>query len=223
METPKAGGAGLVTKRDQTGRAHSIRPATPLKAPASVSAKASKSASSTPDALAVAKAQVATVAPYFGARPADLVAKSSNLNEYGSQARFQQTIDGVQVYGGEIVTNLDKSGALESANGEVVAGDVRGLPGRRQGRTRRRQTAQAAALQAVATRGKLDASKLTAKLAGPRWFDLSLMTRQPGSVADPGLHVRRHRPRRCPLAGHGARVGRQDPARLGHVASTSTG
>ena len=40
VETPKAGGKGLVTKRDATGRAHSVRPATPLKAPASVGAKA---------------------------------------------------------------------------------------------------------------------------------------------------------------------------------------
>src|SRR5687768_9819320 len=65
VETPKAGGKGLVTKRDATGRAHSIRPTTPLKAPASVSAKAGKSATSKPDAVAVAKAQVSTIAPYF--------------------------------------------------------------------------------------------------------------------------------------------------------------
>ncbi len=75
-------------------------------------------------------------------RPADLVAKSSNLNEYGSQVRFQQNIDGVQVYGGEIVTNLDKSGALESANGEVVAGDVRDVPGRRSAVDAAKATAQ---------------------------------------------------------------------------------
>jgi hypothetical protein len=46
-------------------------------------------------------------------------------------------------------------------------------------------SAQDAAVKSVADRGKLDASKLTAKLAGPRWFDLSIVTRQPGSVAIP--------------------------------------
>ena len=93
LETPKAGGKGLVAKRDATGRAHSIRPTTPLKAPASVGAKAGKSATSKADAVAVAKAQVSTIAPYFGARPADLVAQSSSLSPLGSQVRFQQKID----------------------------------------------------------------------------------------------------------------------------------
>ena len=184
VETPKAGGKGLVTKRDETGRAHSVRPATPLKAPASVSAKAGKSASSKPDAVAVAKAHVATVAPYFGAREADLVATTSNLSKYGSQVRFQQNIDGVPVYGGEIVTSLDKTGALESANGEVALATYGAFP-KAESVDAAKAAAQDAAVQAVANRGKLDASKLTAKLAGPRWFDLSLMTRQPGSVAIP--------------------------------------
>ncbi|ADB32621.1 peptidase M4 thermolysin [Kribbella flavida DSM 17836] len=182
--TPKAGGAGLVTKRDATGRAHSVRPATPLKAPASVSTKAGRSATSKPDAVAVAKAQVTQVAPYFGARPADLVPDTSTLNEYGSQVRFQQVIDGVEVFGGEIVTTLDKSGALEAANGEVALATYGNFPAADKADAAR-TTAQAAALKAVATRGKLDAGKLTAKLKGPRWFDLSLMTRQPGSVAIP--------------------------------------
>ncbi|GAB3824698.1 M4 family metallopeptidase [Kribbella italica] len=184
LETPKAGGAGLVTKRDATGRAHSVRPATPLKAPASVSAKAGKSATSKPDAAAVAKAQVTAVAPYFGARPADLVAETSTLSEYGSQTRFQQVIDGVQVYGGEIVTSLDKSGALEAANGEVALATYGSFPAADKADAAK-TTAQNAAVQAVSTRGKLDAGKLTAKLQGPRWFDLGLVTRQPGSAALP--------------------------------------
>ncbi|WP_433002251.1 M4 family metallopeptidase [Kribbella sp. CA-294648] len=184
VETPKAGGKGLVTKRDATGRAHSIRPATPLKAPASVSAKAAKSGTSKADAVAVAKAQVSTIAPYFGARPADLVAKSSALSRFGSQVRFQQTIDGVPVYGGEIVTNLTKGGALESANGEVALATYGTFP-KADAVEAAKATAQRSAAEAVATRGKLDASKLTAKLVGPRWLDLSIVTRQPGSVAIP--------------------------------------
>jgi Zn-dependent metalloprotease len=184
LDTPKAGGTGVVAKRDALGRAHSIRPATPLKAPAAVGAKAAKSATSRPDALAVAKAQVATIAPYFGARPADLVASSSTLSEYGSQTRFQQTIDGVPVYGGEIVTNLDKSGALESANGEVTLATYGSFPAAGQVDAAKAK-ATAAAVQAVADRGKVDAGKLTAKLVGPRWFDLGLMTRMPGSAAIP--------------------------------------
>jgi Zn-dependent metalloprotease len=184
VETPKAGGNGLVAKRDATGRAHSIRPTTPLKAPASVSAKAAKSATSKADAVAVAKAQVSTIAPYFGARPTDLVAQSSALSRHGSQVRFQQNIDGIPVYGGEIVTKLDKTGALESANGEVALATYGAFP-KADAVEAAKAKAQEAALQAVASRGKFDATKLTAKLAGPRWFDLSLMTRQPGSVAIP--------------------------------------
>jgi bacillolysin len=182
--TPTAGGKGLVSQRDETGRAHSIRPTTPLKAPASVGAKAGRSATSKPDAVAVAKAQVASVAPYFGARPADLVAQSSSLSSLGSQVRFQQTIDGVQVYGGEIVTNLDKTGALESANGEVSLATYGAFP-TAGAIDAAKAKAQDAAVQSVATRAKVDASTLTAKLVGPRWFDLSLVTRQPGSVAIP--------------------------------------
>lgn len=184
IDTPKAGGSGLVTKRDAIGRAHSVRPATPLKAPASVSAKAAKSATSKPDSLAVAKAQVATIAPYFGARPADLVASTSTLSEYGSQTRFQQTIDGVQVYGGEIVTNLDKAGSLESANGEVALATYGAFPATDKVDAAQ-ATATAAAIAAVANRAEADAGKLSAQLIGPRWFDLGLMTRQPGSVAIP--------------------------------------
>ncbi|MEV8373238.1 M4 family metallopeptidase [Kribbella sp. NPDC056861] len=189
LETPKAGGKGMVAMRDATGRAHSIRPAEPLKAPASVSTNASKlpgskPGSSNPDTVAVAKAQVTAIAPYFGARPADLVAKSSSLSALGSQVRFQQSIDGVQVYGGEIVTTLDKAGSLESANGEVALATYGAFP-KPEAADAAKAAAQSAALQSVADRGKLDASTLTAKLDGPRWFDLSLVTRQPGSVAVP--------------------------------------
>lgn len=184
LDTPKGGGAGVVAKRDALGRAHSIRPTTPLKAPAAVGAKAAKAATSKPDALAVAKAQVDSIAPYFGARAADLVATSSTLSEYGSQTRFQQTIDGVGVYGGEIVTNLDKAGALESANGEVTLATYGKFPAADQAGAAQAKATQAA-VAAVAKRGKLDAGKLTAKLDGPRWFDLGLMTRMPGSAAIP--------------------------------------
>lgn len=184
LETPKAGGQGLVAKRDQTGRAHSVRPATPLKAPAAVSARAARSAKSPADAVAVAKAQVTTVAPYFGALPADLVAKASKVSAEGSQVRFQQTIDGVPVYGGEIVTSLDTAGALESANGEVALATYGAFPAA-DAVDAAKAKAQAAAAQAVAQRAKKDAGKLSVKLIGPHWFDLSLMTRQPGSVAIP--------------------------------------
>ena len=51
IETPKPGAAGLVTKRDATGRAHSVRPATPLKAPPAVRPPAAHSPTSTPDGL----------------------------------------------------------------------------------------------------------------------------------------------------------------------------
>jgi Zn-dependent metalloprotease len=184
LDTPKGGGAGVVAKRDELGRAHSIRPTTPLKAPAAVTAKAARSATSKPDALAVAKAQVDAVAPYFGARPADLVASSSALSEYGSQTRFRQTIDGVPVYGGQIVTNLDKTGALESANGEVTLATYGAFPAADQADAAKAKASEAA-VKAVADRAKLDAGKLTATLDGPRWFDLGLMTRTPGSAAIP--------------------------------------
>ncbi|MFI7065931.1 M4 family metallopeptidase [Kribbella sp. NPDC050124] len=184
LDGPTGGGAGLVTKRDALGRAHSIRPATPLKAPVSVASKAARSATSKPDSLAVAKAQVATVAPYFGARPADLVATTSRLTEYGSQTRFQQTVDGVPVYGGEIVTILDKAGALESANGEVALATYGAFPAADKVDAAK-AAATGSAVQAVAQRAKVDAGKLSAELIGPRWFDLGLMTRQPGSVAIP--------------------------------------
>nr|WP_238355672.1 M4 family metallopeptidase [Kribbella sandramycini] len=193
LSAPKGGGGDYVKKRDALGRAHSIRPATPIKAPAAVSGKAAKSATSKPDSQAVAKAQVAAVAPYFGARPADLVAKTTELSEYGSQTRFQQTIDGVQVYGGEIVTNLDKTGALESANGEVALATYGAFPAADQADAAKSK-AQGSAVQAVATRGKLDASKLDAELIGPRWFDMGLVTRQPGSVAIPVYMYEVHGP-----------------------------
>jgi Zn-dependent metalloprotease len=184
LDTPKGGGAGVAAKRDALGRAHSVRPATPLKAPAALGARAAKSATSKPDAAAVAKAQVDAIAPYFGARAGDLVATSSDLSEYGSMTRFQQTIDGVQVYGGQIVTNLDKSGALESANGEVTLATYGAFPSADQADAAKAK-ASAAALKAVADRGKLDASRLSVKLDGPRWFDMGLMTRMPGSAAIP--------------------------------------
>jgi len=184
LDTPAGGGAGIVAKRDALGRAHSLRPSTPLKAPKSVSAKAARAATSRTDSAAVAKAQVDAVAPYFGARPADLVATGTSMSEYGSQTRFQQTIDGVAVYGGEIVTNLDKAGSLESANGEVTLATYGAFPAADEADAAK-ATAQQSALAAVAKQGKLDASKLKAEFTGPRWFDLGLMTRQPGSVAIP--------------------------------------
>ncbi|MFC9689966.1 M4 family metallopeptidase [Kribbella sp. NPDC056951] len=184
LDTPTGGGAGIVAKRDALGRAHSVRPTTPLKAPKSVASRAAKAATSRPDSAAVAKAQVDAVAPYFGARPADLVATGTSMSEYGSQTRFQQTIDGVEVFGGEIVTNLDKAGSLESANGEVALATYGAFPAADKVDAAKAK-AQEAALAAVAKQGKLDVSKLKAELTGPRWFDMGLMTRQPGSVAIP--------------------------------------
>nr|WP_239062503.1 M4 family metallopeptidase [Streptomyces sp. SID13031] len=113
-----------------------------------------------------------------------MVATSSSLSTLGSQVKFQQNIDGVPVYGGEIVTNLDKAGSLESANGEVSLATYGAFPAV-EAVDAAKAKAQAAAIDVVEQRGKPYAKNLTAKLVGPRWFDLSIVTRQPGSVAIP--------------------------------------
>ncbi len=190
IATPKSGGDSLVQERDVNGRAHSVRPDAPLSAPSSVRSRAASVDTDNAAARSVAKAQLKRVAPYFGARPADMTPVRTVRDDTGATVKFQQKIDGVPVFGGEIITDLDGSGALQSASGEVALSTYGSFP---QDATAAQSRAADAARASVAKRigevskGKItaSASDLQASLIGPRWFDLSLMTDQQGSIGIP--------------------------------------
>ncbi|MGH3501089.1 MAG: M4 family metallopeptidase, partial [Nocardioidaceae bacterium] len=70
----------------------------------------------------IATAQLDRHLSPFGVKASDMeVTKSTEVGN-GSVVRYQQYKDGVKVFGGQLVTSLDKSGALQSILGHTATG-----------------------------------------------------------------------------------------------------
>jgi bacillolysin len=175
---PKAPESILTTKADNS-RVRLLRPKSgTIARPAGVAENAKPAT--------VAAAHLAEQAGVLGIDAGDLRAQTPRRVAGNDVVRFQQTVDGVPVFGGQLVTVLDKSGNLELVTGETAAQPDKAFP--KVSAATGKQLA-ATATRAVANRENLAAgAKLTAKPTGRQWYVPELIG---APVPDPG------RPGRC--------------------------
>ncbi|QRN96199.1 M4 family metallopeptidase [Archangium violaceum] len=70
------------------------------------------------------RAALEDIAPVFRVSGEDLVFKRASVDERGHQhLRFQQTLNGLRVVGGELILHADGAGNIYSANGSLRAGE----------------------------------------------------------------------------------------------------
>ncbi|WP_309242999.1 M4 family metallopeptidase [Hyalangium versicolor] len=66
-----------------------------------------------------------TIAPVFRLNGNDLVLRKSSVDAQGHQhLRFQQTLNGLKVVGGELILHVDSDGLIYAANGSAHGGDT---------------------------------------------------------------------------------------------------
>ncbi|MGW6795306.1 M4 family metallopeptidase [Streptomyces chartreusis] len=159
------------------GIVRAIQPTTALPAPAAVREKLARAKKDRGAARAVADAHRAELATAFGANVDQMVPTESEITLTGSSTVFQQVVDGVPVYGGEVNAVVDNSGALESAIGEVTLSTLGTFPAAPPA------AASASAKEYVAINSKGSPTSVT--LVGPRWFDSSLLSRSLPTPAIP--------------------------------------
>lgn len=120
-----------------------------------------------------ATAHLSRYADAFGVKAKDLKLKKSAALTGGSTVRFDQEIDGVKVFGGQLVASLDKENNLQAIVGETSSATSKSFPALnklQQGMLR--DTAR----KAVAIKQKLTNSReLKAEAQGPEWFDPTIL------------------------------------------------
>jgi bacillolysin len=153
----------VLTKKGSDGRTHIVIPkGGAIARPAGVSA----------DPEAAAKAHLATQAGKFGVKASDLKVKSVSKVGTGNIVKVDQVIDGVSVVGGQLSVSLNKSGGLESINGEATASAGR-FPGA--STYNKGQLAEIAKRAAALRMGKRSTDGLQIKALGRNWYDPSLV------------------------------------------------
>jgi bacillolysin len=103
--------------RDQAGSVHALVLARPLARPSGLARDAAPAT--------VAKAFLAGNAKAFGATASSLrPIQTVGFGSRGSTVRFQQTMGGLPVLGGELVVSMDAAGSLQSITGEATKGSL---------------------------------------------------------------------------------------------------
>lgn len=113
MRAEASGGARLAVERT-TGKIGFVRAA------GDGDLMPSQSARTASGAADKATAYLAKYAPAFGASAAQLQQAGVTANRYGWTVRFEQSYQGVPVFGSRLLANLDKAGDLTSVNGFVA-------------------------------------------------------------------------------------------------------
>ncbi|GAA0640983.1 M4 family metallopeptidase [Kutzneria viridogrisea] len=137
-------------------------------------------------AVALAATAIATASPALAAPAMQHLA--SRAMPFGSVVRYQQTIAGVPVFGGQVVTTLDRNGHVLATHGKTTKTTSGQFPASSEGVT-------AAAVAEVAHRSGIPAAKLTAGAPRAYWYDATLGGAKGASVAVPTYQVLVHGPR----------------------------
>jgi bacillolysin len=151
--------AQIVVQTDAAGRVVGMQPRTPLPS----------TAGSSP--LAAAQSHLADIAQVWQVDPASLRVADVRPVPFGTVVRYQQSISGVPVLGGQIVEALAKDGSLVSAVGKTTRARSGGFP------TDQSQTVRAAGQKAVAATAdakKLAAKDLSVQATDQYWWDPTL-------------------------------------------------
>ncbi|MEV6604168.1 M4 family metallopeptidase [Kutzneria sp. NPDC051319] len=161
---------------DGAGRVIAVEPATPVAAPGGASA------------ATAAQAHTGRLAQQFGLSVGELVLDNVQQLPGGSVARLQQKINGVPVFGAQVVQDLDGSGALLAAVGKTSQRSAGAFPADAAAAQAR---AGKAAVSAVAAKDSA-AKALRADAAQNYWYDASLGTDGAAATAVPSYFVPVH-------------------------------
>jgi bacillolysin len=134
---------------------------------------------------ALAASAAVTAGPAMAAPAMQQVAAQSM--PFGSVVRYQQTIAGVPVFGGQQVNLLDQQGNVVATHGKTTQRTAGQFPATDAG-------AAATAIADVAQRSGLPATKLTADAPKAYWYDATLGGARGESVAVPTYQVVVHGP-----------------------------
>ena len=156
--------AGNELVRGGDGSVHALVPVRPLARPAGLAPHAAPAT--------IAKAFLVGRAKAFGAHASDLwPTQTVRFDSLGSTVRFQQTLGGLPVLGGELVVSLDATGALQSITGEAASGSA--LVGGRTGSSATTQVSRARAFVAKRTGvGHLRAQRVDTVVFNPQLLGL---------------------------------------------------
>jgi bacillolysin len=176
IATGLAGAATASAQTDQlstdaAGRVIAVEPVTPVAAPHGATT------------AAAAEAHTARLARQFGLPVGELVLSDVRQLPGGSVARLQQKINGVPVFGAQVVQDLDGSGALLAAVGKTAQRSAGTFP-----TGPARADAAKAAVAAVAAKDSA-AKALRADAAQNYWYDPSLGTDGTPATAVPAYFV----------------------------------
>ncbi len=160
-------------RHDAAGLARSVSAAvgSPVEAPATLADK--------PAPATAARAHLARYGALFGVRDQARELRGTDVSPVGrdrSAVRFQQTVGGIPVIGGELVTVVDDDGDLLSVTGETARDTTATAVFHVSS-----AAARATAIRTAARAQKLPASALTAGVAQRWMYDPSLLT--PGAPA----------------------------------------
>ncbi|GAA3430508.1 M4 family metallopeptidase [Kutzneria kofuensis] len=169
--------AQLTVQTDATGRVVGMLPRTPLPS----------TGGSSP--LAAAQSHLADIAQVWQVDPDTLRVADVRPVPFGTVVRYQQTIGGVPVFGGQIVQALAKDGSLVSAVGKTARARSGGFPA---DTSRTVQAAGQKAVTATADAKKLSAKDLSVQSTDQYWWDPTLGGTTGAAVAKPVyvVHIR---------------------------------
>ncbi len=139
---------------DAAGRVIAVEPANPLAAPEGAK-----------DPVSAAKAHAGRLSQQFNVKVGDLVVGQAQAVPGGSVVRLQQNIDGVPVFGAQVVQDLDQNGGLVTAVGKTSERRAGSFPADRTAAQNQAKNAAAAAVHANGVR-------ITGVQA--YWYDASL-------------------------------------------------
>jgi bacillolysin len=171
-QTPTA-----TVRKDATGRVVAMLPDNPVPSTAGGSP------------LAAAQSHLAQVAQVWQVDPASLRVVDVRPVPTGTIVRYQQEINGIPVFGGQIVQSLTRTGALVAAVGKTARARAGGFP------TGQSQAAQVAVAKTASAKN-LPAEQLKADATTKYWWDPTLGGVAGQAVAQPVylVHVRGQRP-----------------------------
>jgi Zn-dependent metalloprotease len=167
----------LTVQTDATGRVVGMLPQTPLPS----------TAGSSP--VAAAQSHLADIAQVWQVDPTTLQLLDVRPVPFGTVVRYQQTIGGRPVFGGQIVESLGKDGSLVSAVGKTTrarSGDFPADP------SRTLRAAGQKAVTATAAAKRLKADDLSVQATDQYWWDPTLGGVPGAAVAKPVyvVHIR---------------------------------
>jgi bacillolysin len=138
------------------------------------------------DPAKAARSHLAGVAKVFGVDPSALKLVDVAKLQSGSAVRYQQEINGVPVFGAQIVQNLAQDGSLITALGKTTRRGEGSFPGNA---ASAKSSANTVAVNKTASNHNLRASEVSVRETTPVWWDQTLGGTPGDAIAKPSYMV----------------------------------